>query len=305
MTAVTGMVGFPLTPLSNDAIDERGCVGIIERLGAAGVDGIAVLGSTGSYAYLNRAERRRVAQLALRHAGETPVIVGVGALRTSDVLAGVRDAEEAGAAGVLLAPMTYQPLTDDDVFELFSTVAERTALPIIAYDNPVTTHFTFTPELTARIAELPGVASLKVPGATYQHADPAIAAERVAELRRALPAGVTIGASGDAFAAAALNAGCDAWYSVIGGLLPDLALSLTRAAQAGNASAALEISERAAPLWRLFAEFGSIRVVAALAEHLGLCGAGSLPLPIRGLTAPQRGRVAAAAAELRELALLS
>src|SRR5688572_32103069 len=56
--------------------------------------------------------------------------------RSSDVLANVRSAEEAGASGILLAPMTYQPLTPDDVFELFRTVTERTHLPVIVYDNP-------------------------------------------------------------------------------------------------------------------------------------------------------------------------
>lgn len=45
-----------------------------------------------------------------RTRGSTPVFVGVGALRISQVLANVEAAEQAGAAGVLLAPMTYQPL---------------------------------------------------------------------------------------------------------------------------------------------------------------------------------------------------
>ena len=59
--------------------------------------------------------------------------------------------------------MTYQPLTDDDVFELFRTVTANSSLPVIVYDNPGTTHFTFTTELYGRIAELPGIASIKIP----------------------------------------------------------------------------------------------------------------------------------------------
>jgi 4-hydroxy-tetrahydrodipicolinate synthase len=46
-------------------------------------------------------------------------------------------------------------------------------------------------------------------------------------------------------------------------------------------------------LWQSFAEFGgSIRVVAAIAEPLGLAPRASLPLPIRGLNEKQRARVA-------------
>lgn len=291
-----GLSAFPLTPLRDDRVDEASFAGLVERAAAAGVDSITALGSTGSYAYLDADERERVARIAVAHAGATPVLVGVGALRTSHVLRHVAAAEDAGAAGVLLAPMTYQPLTDDDVFELFRTVAERTELPIVVYDNPGTTRFRFTTELYGRIAQLPGIASIKVPGVPTE---PFAARARVAEIRGAVPADVTIGVSGDAFAAEGLLAGCDAWYSVIAGTLPELALRLTRAAQADDADTARAESARLAPLWDLFAAHGgSIRVVAAIAELLGLVPDRCLPLPIRGLTAEQRAEVARVVAAL-------
>ena len=293
---LAGLSAFPLTPLRDDAVDERAFAGLVERLTAAGVDSITALGSTGSYAYLTPAERARVARIAVEHAGATPVFVGVGDLRTSRVLAHVDSAQEAGAAGVLLAPMTYQPLTDDDVYELFRIVTEHTGLPVIVYDNPDTTHFTFTLELYARIAELPGVVSIKIPGVP---AAPDTAREHVMAVRGAIPEHVTIGVSGDALAATGLNAGCDAWYSVIGGTLPAPALSITRAAQAGWAQEAVAESRRLAPLWDLFAELGgSLRVIAAIAEYLGLVPPSCLPLPIRGLNSSQRVRVSDVVVEL-------
>lgn len=286
----TGLSAFPLTPLENDAVAEAAFVGLIERLAQAKVDSITALGSTGSYAYLSSEERSRVARLAVEHAGGTPMFIGIGALRTSQVLENAENAEKAGAAGLLLAPMTYQPLTDDDAFELFRTVTAHSSLPVIVYDNPGTTHFTFSTELYGRIAELPGIASIKIPGVP---ADPQQAQARVEEIRAAIPEHVTIGVSGDAKAAAGMAAGCDAWYSVIGGTLPAPALEITRAAREGRFSDAMAESQRLAPLWELFAEFGgSIRVVAAIAEHLGLAPKASLPLPIQGLTADQRKRVA-------------
>ena len=293
---LVGLSAFPLTPLRDDAVDECAFIGLVERLTAAGVDSITALGSTGSYAYLTPAERARVARLAVEYAGSTPVLIGVGDLRTSHVLAHVDSAEKAGAAGVLLAPMTYQPLTDDDVLRLFRTVTEHTDLPVIVYDNPGTTHFTFTAELYTRIAELPGIASIKIPGVPT---DPAAAREHVAMIRAAIPDHVTIGVSGDACAATGLSAGCDAWYSVIGGTLPAPALSITRAAQAGRVREAVAESRRLAPLWDLFAELGgSLRVTAAIAEHLGLVPRACLPLPIQGLTDSQRVRVIDVATEL-------
>jgi 4-hydroxy-tetrahydrodipicolinate synthase len=285
----TGLSAFPITPLAHDAVDEPSFGNLVERLSDAKVDSITALGSTGSYAYLSSDERAHVAQLAVQHAGRTPVIVGVGALRTSHVLTNAENAERAGASALLLAPMTYQPLTDNDVFELFRTVTAHSSLPVVVYDNPGTTHFTFSTELYGRIAELPNIASIKIPGVP---SDPEQARARVDEIRAAVPQHVTIGVSGDAHAAAGLAAGCDAWYSVIGGTLPLLATKITRAAQEHRFSDALTESERLAPLWKLFADFGgSLRVVAAIAEHLGLATQACLPLPIQGLTKDQRQRV--------------
>ncbi|WP_209706999.1 dihydrodipicolinate synthase family protein [Leucobacter exalbidus] len=292
----TGLSAFPLTPLHNDRVDEAAFTGLIRRLAEAGVDSITVLGSTGSYAYLTADERARVAQLAVQHAQGTPVIVGIGALRTSQVLENIDRATAAGANGLLLAPMTYQALTDDDVYELFHTVSEHTQLPVVVYDNPGTTHFTFNTELYGRIARLPGVASIKIPGVPVDQAE---ARDHVNAIRAAVPGHITIGVSGDAFAATGLNAGCDAWYSVIGGTLPAPALAITRAAQAGRPADAEAASARLAPLWQLFAEFGgSLRVVAAIAEQLGLAPHHSLPLPIQGLTDSDRARVAGVVQEL-------
>ncbi|OUM42716.1 dihydrodipicolinate synthase family protein [Arthrobacter sedimenti] len=292
----TGLSAFPLTPLVDDEVDETAFVRLIDRLATAGVDSITALGSTGSYAYLTVEERKRVAQLAVEHAAGTPVFIGIGALRTSQVLANAANAEQAGATGLLLAPMTYQPLTEDDVFELFRTVTAHSSLPVIVYDNPGTTHFTFTTSLYGRIAELPGIASIKIPGVP---AEPEEARTRVGDIRAVIPEYVTIGVSGDARAAAGLAAGCDAWYSVIGGTLPTLALGITGAAREGRFVDALAESERLAPLWELFSEFGgSIRVVAAIAEHLALVPRASLPLPLQGLTEAQRQRVAEVIDEL-------
>lgn len=78
----TGLSAFPLTPLTRDAVDEGAFGGLVRRLAAAGVDSITALGSTGSYAYLSPEERAGVARLAVANAGDVPVFVGVGALRT-------------------------------------------------------------------------------------------------------------------------------------------------------------------------------------------------------------------------------
>lgn len=286
----SGLSAFPLTPLSETALGETAFARLIERLATAGVDSIAALGSTGSYAYLDRAERARIARLAVRHAGKVPVIVGIGALRTREVLALAQDAQQAGAQGVLLAPVSYQKLSDAEVFGLYEDVTRELSVPLCVYDNPGTTHFEFSDALHARIARLPQVTSIKIPPVS---ADSEAARARVQRLRALIPEQVTIGISGDASGATGLIAGCEAWYSALAGTFPRIPLAITRAAQAGNAPEAQRLSDQLAPLWALFGQYGSLRVIATATELAGLVPAPCLPRPIQSLEGEARQRLGA------------
>jgi 4-hydroxy-tetrahydrodipicolinate synthase len=276
---------FPPTPTTEDGIDTTALAGLVRRLGVAGVDSIAVLGSTGGYAYLDRDERALAARVAVEHADGVPVLVGVGALRTREVLRHVEDAQAAGASAVLLAPMTYQPLDDDEVFALYAAVDAELSVPLVVYDNPGTTHVVFSDALHARTAALPHVTSVKIPPPPV---DPVAARHRVDALRAVLPAHVGLGVSGDAAGARGLRAGCDTWYSAIGGVLPGPLLAITRAAATGDHERAAELSDDLGWLWLLLAEHGSYRVASAVADVLGLTSGQTLPHPVRGL--PEHAR---------------
>lgn len=292
----TGLSAFPLTPMRDDRIDEAAFARLTERLVDAGVETICALGSTGNYAYLNTAERKRAAHLAVEHAGSVPVIIGISALRTRDVLELAEDAQTIGAKAVLLAPMSYQKLSADEVFGLYETVARGLSVPLVVYDNPSTTHFEFSDELHGRIAELPNIGSIKIPAVP---ADLSAATARVERLRVLIPSHVSIGISGDAAAATGLLAGCSVWYSVIGGLFPEVALAITRAALSGDASQANQLSQRLEPLWELFRQYGSLRVVAAAAELLGYAASPCLPAPLLAPQDTDRQRLSSILGELQ------
>ncbi|WP_213989955.1 dihydrodipicolinate synthase family protein [Sodalis sp. dw_96] len=285
----SGLSAFPLTPMNETGIDEQAFLRLIKRLVESGVDSIGALGSTGSYVYLSRAERAYVARLAIEHAEGVPVMVGIGALRVRDVLDLAEDAQKAGASAVLLAPVSYQKLTDDEVFGLYESVSRSLSVPLCVYDNPSTTHFVFSDELHGRIARLPQVRSIKIPGVPE---DPLAAKARVERLRALIPSHVTVGISGDAFGAAGLNAGCDVWYSVIGGLFPKTTLAITRAALDGQGNEAVRLSARLESLWALFRQYGSLRVIASAAEIQGLVNPPCLPLPLTTLNGNARRQLA-------------
>lgn len=292
----TGLSAFPLTPVTKKGIDEDGFSKILSRLTEARVDSMGILGSTGSYAYLSRGQRKRIATMACQLAGKIPVMVCVGAVSTDAILRLAEDAQYAGTDALLLPAVSYQKLRSEEVYRLFETVTQRVSVPVCIYDNPGTTHFTFTDELHGELSSLKGIHSVKIPGVPDT---PAAAAERVNALRQHLRSGVTIGISGDAYAGLGLNAGCEVWYSACGGLFPKTAKQITQAASINDHERVTALTARLEPLWALFRKHGgSIRVIAAAAGVLGLTDADCLPRPLLPLSASGTADVARVITEL-------
>lgn len=289
MPLIKGFSAFPLTPSDEDGrVDVPALRRVLARLLRAEVDSIGLLGSTGTYPYLTRGERRRALEAAVEEAGgRVPILVGVGALRTDDAVRLAQDAKAVGAAAGLLAPVSYTPLNDEEVFEHFSAVARESGLPLCIYDNPGTTHFKFSLALLSRLSRLENVVALKTPAP-----ERAAAAEHTAALRRSVPERFSLGYSVDERAAEGLLAGGDVWYSVAGGIVPQRCIAVARAAQRGDAAEARRLHAALQPLWDLFREFSGLRVVYAIADQLGICSARP-PRPILPLPEPAQRKVGA------------
>ncbi|HET9069978.1 MAG TPA: dihydrodipicolinate synthase family protein [Amaricoccus sp.] len=289
-----GLSAFPITPAdAAGRVDPAALRRLIARLVLAGVDTIGLLGSTGVYMYLTRDQRRRALETAVEEAsGRTPIVAGVGALRTDEAVRLAEDAKAIGAVAGLLSAASYTPLTDDEVFAHFSTVAQDSGLPIVIYDNPGTTHFRFTTELVSRLARVPGIVAIKNSG--WNSAD---AARHLAKQRAAVAPGFSIGCSADWTATETMIAGADTWYSVLGGLLPGACVRIVEAVRRGDAEEARRLDAALTPLWDLFRQHSSLRVVYALAALLDICRVDP-PRPILPLPAPVRRQVAEVLARL-------
>ncbi|TXM94938.1 dihydrodipicolinate synthase family protein [Methylobacterium sp. WL116] len=284
---LSGLSAFPITPADAEGrVDVPALRNLVTPLCAAGVNSIGLLGSTGTYLFLSRAERRRALDAGLEAAGAVPIVVGVGALRTDEAVRLAQDAQAAGAAAGLLAPVSYTPLTDDEVFEHFVTVAQESGLPLCIYDNPGTTHFRFSPALVGRLSQVPGVIAIKSPSP-----EATAASSHLAELRGVVPDGFSLGYSVDWLSVEAMIAGGHCWYSVIGGIFPQAAMSIIREVENGDLDEARQLNDRLEPLWTLFRKFSSLRVVYACADLMGIWRA-EPPRPILPLGVVARQQVA-------------
>ena len=279
-----GLSAFPVTPASADGIVDTDALGsLVAGLVRPGVSSIGVMGSTGGYMYFDAGERTRAFLTAVQAAGDTPVLAGVGDLRTDAVLRHAENAAKAGAAGLLLAPVSYLPLADADVTSLVADVVGASDLPILLYNNPTTTGFSMSEALVAQLSAMEGVAAVKnppAPGGDF--------AGQIERLRAACAEGFSLGYSGDAAIAGALKAGCDAWYSVVAGTLPDLAVAMWNAR--ADADELDRLVAGTAPLWQTFGRYGSIRVVYEMQDMLGR-RATRLPAPLLPLGTDARGEI--------------
>ncbi|MDB5469759.1 MAG: dapA [Caulobacter sp.] len=289
-----GLSAFPLTPAGPDGrVDVAALGALLERLVDAGVDSIGLLGSTGIYAYLEPAERRRAVAAAVEAvAGRTPLIVGVGALRTDWTVELARDAERQGADALLVAPVSYTPPTEDEVFAHYEAVAGATALPVCLYNNPATTHVQLSRPFLGRLSGLASLAAVKMPAPK----DGGFR-EELEALRAVAPPGFAVGYSGDPATVPALLAGADGFFSGIAGVLPVPMLALARAARAGDTETAARLNSAFEPLWGFCRTHGALRVAYAISRLLGL-GAGEPPRPLLPLAAEVQDGIAGAIGQL-------
>lgn len=267
----------------------------VDRVVAAGVHGVAVLGSTGGAAYLDARERAVVvAEAAAALDGRAPLMAGIGALTTRDALAHAEAATAAGADALLLAPTTYLPLTPAEVTSLYRDVAGRAGRPVWVYHNPVTTGVALGVEQLLDLVALPGVGGCKDRGP-----DAAVVDARARTLVAGAPEHVEVGFSGDLLGVHGLLAGARTWHSGVASVLPGPYVRAAEAAAAGDAEAALGVVDEVRPVVELVLAHGGPRVVHALAELLGL-RAGRLPAPLE----PPSSEVVDALADALSPALL-
>lgn len=148
-----GIIGYLVTPFGADGSPDLDSLSkLVDHLIAQDIHGIAPLGSTGESAYLNDREWAAVAQTTIKAAaGRVPVIVGASALTTADTVTMCRSAEQWGADAVMVLPLSYWKLTDDEIFDHYATVAQAISIPIMAYNNPATAGVDMSPELLHRM----------------------------------------------------------------------------------------------------------------------------------------------------------
>jgi 4-hydroxy-tetrahydrodipicolinate synthase len=276
-----GLNAFLVTPTSEDGerINETRLRSLIDEQIAAGVDGVTVFGSTGANGSFTEEERKRVIGIAVEHvAGRVPVIAGTGSMTTSETIRLSKFAAAKGVDAVLVVPLTYWPLKDNEVEEHYTAIAMAVDVPLGIYNKPTTTGTDMKPELLARLARLDTVAFVKESSGII---------ERIIQIHRLTEHSISVFNGKDSVMLEATAVGADGWFSGGCNLVPRECVALLKLAEGNRAEKAREAFMRLYPLFEMQSQKSTLRVVQTGLDIVGR-SVGSPRKPLRYLTPGDR-----------------
>lgn len=147
------------------------------HLADTGSDGILVGGTTGESPTLTRKERLRILETVLDTAGDrVTVIAGTGSNSTAESVELTREAEFAGAHGVMLVTPYYNRPPQAGLLAHFTRVAAGTRLPVLVYNVPARTGTNLQPSTVAKLAQVDNIVAVKESAGLLDQATEIVAA---------------------------------------------------------------------------------------------------------------------------------
>ena len=153
-----------ITPMAPDgAVDYDGAAALaaylVENMRN---EGLVVNGTTGEAPTTTDAEKARLIEVVRAAVGgRASVIAGVGTNVTAHTIELARQAEQAGADGLLVVTPYYNKPAQDALAAHFTAVADSTGLPMIIYDIPGRTAVAVQTDTLVRVAEHPRIVAVK------------------------------------------------------------------------------------------------------------------------------------------------
>jgi len=164
MRPTSHCVLLPVTTLfgPDQAIDFPATLAHIDRLLAAGMHGLILLGTVGENCSLEAGEKRELLKAAVeRVAGRVPVLTGVAEYTTALACKFARDSAALGVNGLMVLPAMVYKGDARETIAHFRAVARASALPIMCYNNPPSYGVDITPEMFAELADEPTLVCIK------------------------------------------------------------------------------------------------------------------------------------------------
>ncbi|MFF5368786.1 4-hydroxy-tetrahydrodipicolinate synthase [Streptomyces sp. NPDC013187] len=267
----------PFTP--SGALDLDGAQRLATHLVANGCDGLVLSGTTGESPTTTDAEKSALVTAVREAVGDrAKVITGIGTPDTRHTTELAREAEKAGADGLLVVSPYYSRPPQDAIEAHFREIADACALPLMVYDIPVRTGTRIEPETILRLAEHPRIVAVKDCSHDFLGAQKVLARTDLAYY-----------AGCDEHDLALYAVGGTGYVSTVANVIPDHLRAVLDAFDAGDTARAARLQQQATPLIEAIMSAGLPGTVTAKA----LLNALALPAgPVRSPLQPADRRTA-------------
>jgi len=239
---IKGVLALVMTPFDdNENLDEnalrKNVRFLVDKL--KGEDGILIpTGSTGEFYAMTDEECKRVARIVVEEAnGAMPVIVGTGRAGTRPAIEMSQYAQDVGADGVMVVLPYYHLTTEEGIYRHFKRIADAIDIGIMVYNNPVTSKMWINVELMKRLAKIPNIVADKenTPNvAEYYWMRKAIDPKDM----------VIVCGPGEMLFQFEAVYECPGYVTVLPNFAPDLAIAISKAAQAKDFNKLVELMNK-------------------------------------------------------------
>ncbi len=235
----------------------------------AGVHGLTPLGSTGEFAYLNWAQRRRVVEIVVKAAnGRVPVVAGVAATTIADAVLQAREMQRIGCDGILAILEAYFPIPDDGVYAYFKAVADAVTLPVVLYTNPNFQRSDLSLPVIERLSRIPNIGYIK---------DASSNTGRLLSIVNLVEDRMAVFAASAHIPACVMLIGGKGWMAGPACIVPKQSVELYERCRRGDWDGAMKLQRR---LWAINQAFAKYSLAACVKGGLELQGYPvGLPLP--------------------------
>ncbi len=251
-----------------------------------GNDGLVVNGTTGEGPTTSDVEKAELVRAVVGAVGgRATVVAGAGTYDTAHSVHLARDAEKAGAQGLLVVTPYYSRPPQSGLLRHFTAVADATGLPVMLYDIPPRSVVPIETDTLRRLAEHPRIVGVKDARGDFRVATEIIATTGLAYYSGDDPNNLPL-----------LSVGAVGFVSVIGHVVADRLRVLVDAYEAGDVGRARTVHAATYPVMRAMARTGGVTFAKAALRLRGV-EVGDPRLPQVPATAEQ---VAAIADDLAE-----
>ena len=276
-TVLTAMV----TPFNSDGtkLDLDAAAQLANDLVDLGNNGLVVNGTTGESPTTDEHEKLELLKVVINAVGDRArVVAGAGSNDTAHSILLAKDAQKAGAHGLLVVTPYYNKPPQAGIYAHMIAVADSTDLPVMVYDIPGRAGVPIQNETMLKLAEHPKILANK-----DAKGDAWAASQIMAQSDLAYYSG------DDPLNLALLALGAVGVVSVTGHIVADRHKQMVEAIENNDVHTARKINESLVPITEgIMTRAGGAIMVKAALDQLGRAGGGSLRLPLVPATPEQR-----------------